>query len=312
MSSQPGSYKGPIFDAHTHVIDSDALKMLVKVEGEFGISRAMTIVHGKSVNEYEEAFPGRFIFAKYFSGWTLFTDGPQQAIEDAKTLRSHGYGMAKMHFAPFWFDRLSDVEHVPPIDSHDFDVLFDALMDEDIPVLTHIGDPDTYFATRYTDSKVYGTKEEHISEFENRLYRNPSLQFQAAHFAAQPEPQRIENLGRMFDKYPNLSVDLSSARWMCRELGRNPKQSREFLIKYSDRILFATDCVASSLDWDYYHGRHSSLRMLLETDVERVPLPFVDKDTVETGGTFIYGLDLPENILEKLYWKNGERLHSEL
>jgi hypothetical protein len=99
---------------------------------------------------------------------------------------------------------------------------------------------------------------------------------------------------------------------MCRELGRNPKQSREFLIKYQDRILFATDCVASSLDRDYYEGRHSSLRMLLETNVEKVPLPFIDKDTVNTGGTFIYGLDLPESVLEKFYWKNGEKLHSGL
>ncbi|MFW9847955.1 MAG: hypothetical protein ACFFF4_02380, partial [Candidatus Thorarchaeota archaeon] len=115
-----------------------------------------------------------------------------------------------------------------------------------------------------------------------------------------------------FDKYPNLNVDLSSARWMCRELGRNTVLSREFLIKHQDRILFATDCVASGLDWDYYEGRHSSLRMLLETDVEGVPLPFVDKDTVDTGGTFIYGLDVPEKVLEKIYWKNGEKLHSEL
>ena len=310
MSSQSITYKGPIFDAHTHVIDIDALKLLVQVEDEFGIDKAMTIVHGDSIREYEEAFPGRFIYARYFSGWTLFTEGPKQAIEDVRTLRERGYGMAKMHFAPFWSDRLADIKHVPPIDSHDFDVLFDVLMDEDIPVLVHIADPDTYFATRYTDTKMYGTKEDHISEFENRLHRSKDLRFQAAHFAAQPEPHRLQNLARMFDNYPNLNVDLSSARWMCREFGRSPEQARAFLIKYVDRILFATDCVASSIDRSYYEGRHSSLRLLLESDIEKEPLPFVDKDTVNSGGTFIYGLNLPENILEKLYWKNAEKLHN--
>ncbi|MDF1540855.1 MAG: amidohydrolase family protein [Candidatus Thorarchaeota archaeon] len=310
MSNHSFRYTGPIFDAHTHVIDIDALKMLVKVEDEYGISKALTIVHGESIQEYDEMFPGRFIYARYFSGWTLFTEGPRQAVEDVKTLRERGYDMAKIHFAPFWSDRLSDIEHVPPIDSHDFDVLFDALMDEDIPVLVHIGDPDTYFATRYTDAKVYGTKEDHISEFENRLHKNKELIFQAAHFAAQPEPHRLQNLARMFDNYPNLNVDLSSARWMCREFGRNPEQARDFLIKYVDRILFATDCVASKLDRNYYEGRHSSLRMLLESDVKKESLPFVDTDTVNSGGTFIYGLNLPENILEKLYWKNAEKIHN--
>ncbi len=305
-------YQGPIFDAHTHVIDLEALKGLVSVALQYGIEQALVIVHGDSISEYERLFPERFIYARYFSGWTLFTEGPQQAIEEVRSLRKRGYGMAKMHFAPFWSDRLSAIEHVPPIDSPQYDPLFDALAEEDIPILVHIGDPDTYFATRYTDARVYGTKEEHIQEFENRLFRTPKARVQAAHFAAQPGPHRLENLGRMFEKYSNLNVDLSSARWMCRELGRNPKQSREFIIKYADRILFATDCVASNNraeDPVYYEGRHASLRLMLESDVKKIPLPFLDADTVNAGGTFIYGLDLPDSVLEKLYWKNAMRFH---
>ncbi|MFW9979886.1 MAG: amidohydrolase family protein [Candidatus Thorarchaeota archaeon] len=306
------SYEGSIFDAHTHVIDLAATRELVAVQKRYDIERAVVIVHGDSIFEYKDEFPERFIYARYFSGWTLFTEGPKQAIEEVRTLRERGYDLAKMHFAPFWTDRLSEIEHVPPIDSHQFDPLFDAFADEGLPVLVHIGDPDTYFATRYSDARVYGTKEEHIQEFENRLHRSPKVQFQAAHFGAQPEPHRLENLGRMFEKYPNLHVDLSSARWMCRELGRNPKRSREFLLKYADQMLFATDCVASntrSEDPMYYEGRHAALRLMLESDVERIPLPFIDSDTIETGGTFIYGLDLPTSVLKKLYWDNAMRFH---
>ncbi|MFW9955504.1 MAG: amidohydrolase family protein, partial [Candidatus Thorarchaeota archaeon] len=79
--------------------------------------------------------------------------------------------------------------------------------------------------------------------------------------------------------------------------------------KYADRILFATDCVASSPDRSYYEGRHAALRLMLESDVKGVDLPFVDNDTIDSGGTKIYGLELPTEVLRKLYWTNAERLH---
>lgn len=309
MSAEKMKYSGPIFDAHTHVLDLDALRLLMKIEDRYGVEKSLAIIHGDSFREYENAFPGRFIFARYLSGWTVFIDGLDGAVAEVATLRDRGYGMVKMHFAPIWSDRLSEIEHVPPIDSHKFDALFDAISDQGLPLLVHIADPDTYFATRYTDSRVYGTKEEHLQEFENRLYRNPNLTFQAAHFAAQPEPHRLENLGRMFDKYPNLNVDLGSARWMCREFGRSPKHARDFILRNADRILFGTDCVTRTQDEAYYNGRYSSLRLMLESDVERMPLPFEDKDTVDSGGTFIYGLDLPESALNKIYWENAKRIH---
>ena len=63
--------------------------------------------------------------------------------------------------------------------------------------IIHIGDPDTYFATRYSDVESYGTKEEHIEALELRLQRSPKLNLQVAHFAAQPEPHRLDNLDRM-------------------------------------------------------------------------------------------------------------------
>ncbi|MHA1481211.1 MAG: amidohydrolase family protein [Candidatus Thorarchaeota archaeon] len=304
------SYNGPVFDAHAHVIDFEALKLYVEIGKQHSIIGSVIIVHGDDITQYEDAFPNRFVFAKYFSGWTLFTDGPVQSIKEVKTLRDEGYGLVKMHFAPFWNDRLSDVENVPAVDDDVFDILFDALKDEDIPVLIHIGDPDTYFASRYSDSKQYGTKEEHIQEFENRLKKHTKPIFQVAHFLAQPEPHRIDNLARMFDTYPNLNVDTSSARWMARELGKDPEKSRKFILKYYDRILFGTDCVARTMDRAYYEGRHSTQRLMWESSVEKAPLPFIDKDTVNTGGTFIYGLDLPENILEKMYWSNAQKLYN--
>ncbi len=304
-------YEGPIFDSHAHVIDIDALDIYVRIGRKYGVEQSVLIVHGDDISQYQERYPDRFSFARYFSGWTLFTDGPDAAIQEVKDLRATGYSLAKMHFAPFWSDRLSNSERVSSVDSDVFDPLFDAFQDADIPVLIHIADPDTYFQSRYTNSEVYGTKEDHLQEFEDRLKKNKQLRFQAAHFAAQAEQHRLPNLERLFDTYPNLSVDTSSARWMARELSKDPDNARRFVGKYKARILFGTDCVARTLENDYYDGRHLTERLIFESNVRMRPLPFVDKDTVGKGGTYINGLCLPDGVLEKIYWENAFRLYCE-
>ena len=98
---------------------------------------------------------------------------------------------------------------------------------------------------------------------------------------------------------------------MSRELSKDPQKAREFIIKYSDRMHFGTDCVGYTLERSYYEGRYLALRLLFETDVRNVPLPFPDADTVNTGGTYINGLNLPESVLKKIYWENANVFFSE-
>jgi predicted TIM-barrel fold metal-dependent hydrolase len=301
------SYKGPIFDAHSHVVDKQAIDLYVNIGGTYGVEKSLLIMHGPSPEVYENLYPGRFVYAKYFYGWSLFSCDIYEVLPEIESLKDEGYSLAKTHFAPIWVDRMKESGILPSIDNECFDPFFDALSECDIPTLVHVSDPDTYYRIRYNNAEHYGTKEEHLKQFENRLARNPNLQFQVAHFCAQPEPHRLSNLARLFDTYHNFVVDTGSARWMCRELSKNPQQSREFLIKYADRILFGTDCVARPVNPDYYTGRHSSLRILLETDVLNLPLPFIDADTADTGGTFINGLRLPQDVLKKIYWENANQ-----
>ena len=76
---------------------------------------------------------------------------------------------------------------------------------------------------------------------------------------------------RLFDGYPNLYADLSAGS--CRyALERDPAHARQFLERYQDRLLFARDQYGGHL-----HG-------------------------------FIEGLDLSLDAIEKIYWKNSERL----
>jgi hypothetical protein len=106
------------------------------------------------------------------------------------------------------------------------------------------------------------------------------------------------------DKFPNFVVDTASSRWMARELSKDVEEAREFMLKYSDRVLFGTDIFVGQGERDYYSDRYIAQMILWETKERGTPLPFPDPDTEDIGSTFINGLDLPLSVLEHLYWRH--------
>lgn len=321
LVSQPKpelSYEGPIFDAHTHAVDKGSLRLLVQIGQQHGVERTLLIPHTERVRRYaEKKYPGRFIFAKYFSGSSVFKKGAIVVAKEIENLLDDGYQLAKVQNAPIMGRRVKAGHDRDRLGNELCDPIFVALADTGIPFLLHMSDPDTYYASKYANRLVYNTKEEDLNELEATVARHPDVRFQLAHFAAQPEIDRLANLARWFDSYPNFNVDTASARWMARELSRDPERSREFLIKYQDRVVFGTDCIAFfRFNWrfgskNYYDHRYLTLRLLLETDVRGTPLPFKDKDTTNAGGTFINGLSLPDRVLKKIYWENAVRFYGD-
>jgi len=306
------NYDGPIFDAHTHAVDKGSLRLLVQIGQQHGVERTLLIPHIRRVRNYaEKKYPGRFFFAKYFSGSRLSTKGIAGVAREIEKLQDDGYQLAKIQNAPGMGRRVKAKPDRIRIGDESCTPIFAALVDNEIPLLLHMSDPDTYYASKYANGDVYDTKEEDLNELEAAVARHSDVRFQLAHFAAQPEMDRLSNLARWLDSYPNFIVDTASARWMVRELSRNPERSREFLIKYQDRVVFGTDCIAFfRFKWrfgskNYYDSRYLALRLLLETDVRGMPLPFKDKDTTNTGGTLINGLSLPDRVLRKIYWENA-------
>jgi predicted TIM-barrel fold metal-dependent hydrolase len=305
------TFEHPIFDAHTHGIDPDSLDLLVTIQKKFGIQKAVLISHSPGIMEYARStYPGRFIFAKYFSGTMRFTDGPHNLAREILIAPDEGYDLVKMQSAPIMRARAKADSGELRLDGDEMSPMFEAIKQASIPFILHLSDPDTYYASRYTDTVYFGTKERDLKELEGVLSRYPDIKFQIAHFAAQPEIHRLNNLSRWFDSYKNFTIDTSSARWMSRELSKDPESARELLTKYSNRIHFGTDCVAFTDDSSYYDGRYLSLRLLLESSVRNVPLPFQDADTLNSGGTKINGLELEENVLRRIYWENAHQFYS--
>ncbi len=306
-------YKGPIFDAHTHIGEIDTTEKMLKIEDEFGVTAQIGIVHSKEGFEAaKKKYPERFVFAKYLSLRDIAHYNVDPIIDDIACTKDEGYTLAKSWFGPRWRDYIEDVPAGFRIDSPKLDPVFQALEDNDIPLLIHVADPDTYFELHYQDSSKYGTKEENLIQLENVLEQHPKVVFQIPHFGAQPEIHRLSKLANWLDRFPNVILDTASSRWMARELSKDVKKAREFLVKYSDRILFGTDLSANRENLEYFGARYKAQKLLWETDVRDEPLPFEDADTKDSGGTFVNGLDLPLKVLRKLYWENAIRVYGTL
>jgi len=303
-------YKGPIFDAHTHIGEPDTLAKMIEIEEEFGITAQIAIVHTKEGFEAaRDRYPERFVFAKYLSLTDIAHYNVDSVIDDIGRTKDEGYTLAKSWFGPRWKDYIENVPTGFRIDSPKLDPIFQALEDNQLPLLIHVADPDTYFVLHYQDASKYGTKDENLAQLENVLERHPNVAFQIPHFGAQPEIHRLPNLARWLDKFPNIVLDTASSRWMARELSKDPETARKFLVQYADRILFGTDLSTNRGDHAYYGGRYDAQRILWETNSRNIPLPFEDADTKDSGGTFVNGLDLPLKVLRKLYWENATQLY---
>lgn len=302
-------YTGPIFDAHTHIGAIDDISKMIAIEDEFGVSAQIGIVHdGEGFQAARERYSQRFVFAKYLSLSDMATFNVEPVLDEISKLREQGFTLAKSWFGPRWRDYHEGVRKDFRIDHPRLDPIFQALEDNGIPLIIHVGDPDTYYASQYRDSEKYGTKGEHLNQMEEVITRHPKLKFQIPHFGAQPEIHRLPALARWMDEFPNVVVDTASSRWMARELSKDIEKAREFMIKYSDRVLFGTD-LFSRRSFEDFSGRYVAQRVLWETSERGTPLPFPDADTKDTGGTFINGLDLPLSVLGKLYWENADRLY---
>jgi predicted TIM-barrel fold metal-dependent hydrolase len=107
----------------------------------------------------------------------------------------------------------------------------------------------------------------------------------------------VDQMAQRFDHYPNFAVD-TAARVPYFMLQSRDKV-RAFLIKYQDRILYATDLVVMPRD-----STEKALQEWTAT-YERDWKFFATDQTVEYKGHTYQGLALPEPVLEKIFHGNA-------
>ncbi|MHA1212588.1 MAG: amidohydrolase family protein [Candidatus Heimdallarchaeota archaeon] len=303
-------YSGPKWDAHVHLYKVDDTIEFVKYASEYNVEKYSAIIR-ENREEYVKEFPDKFVFARFVVSQNFFNSDIQAVIDDIEDMANQNYQMVKFWYAPRWRKYIEEQYKVQVegfrIDDPKFDPIYKKIEDLGLTLLIHVSDPDIFYSTKYQPESYYGSKKQHMEEFESVVSRFPNMKVQGAHMGGQPE--HLDDLGQWFDKYPNFVVDTSSAKWMAREFSNDPEAVREFFINYQDRIFFGTDIVTGRSDREpipgYYYLRYLSLQTLLETDVRDLPLPLADPEN--DNKTVINGLDLPMSVLRKIYWENARK-----
>lgn len=180
-----------------------------------------------------------------------------------------------------------------------------------IPVLIHVSDPIAFFQPIDEHNEHYLTLREfpgwsfagsHFGKWElleqrNRMIaRHPRTTFLLPHVANLPED--LAAVGELLNAYPNVVIDFSAR---IDELGRQPYTTRDFFLRYQDRILFGLDMPVSAEAYRCYFR-------FLETRDEYFDYPdYIGRFGVYTRWK-LYGLDLPEVVLKKVYYENAQRV----
>ena len=179
-------------------------------------------------------------------------------------------------------------------------------------VVAHIAEPDSCWQPPNPASPDYEYYQQHPEEYayahsewppksailaarDRLLAQNPALRVIGAHLGSMEAD--VDQIAERFDRYPNFAVD-TAARVPYFMLQPRDKV-RAFLIKYQDRVLYATDLVVlpkddtekALVDWNSTYERDWRF--------------FATGRMVEYRGHNYQGLALPGPVLRKIFHDNA-------
>lgn len=291
----------PIVDAHTHVGDVEVARPLVEAARQYGITRAVGITRIKSIQPLRQAFGDYFDFAVSLNYENK--DDPAQLQRDCRAILDEARDLGAV-MVKFWFKPEFYASSGLTLDDDQMQPILDHVADLGFACVVHIADPDKWFETRYADAEKYRTKRDQYVQLEHVLERYPNMPVLGAHMGGDPE--HLDHLRQLLDDYPNYCLDTSATKWVTRELGRQPEAARAFFIEYADRLLFGSDLVARKEPHPaHYSSRYWTMQRFFETDMQS-DSPIHDPDA--DGPVCIVGLNLPDDVLERVYHRNAERI----
>ena len=271
------TYDGPIIDIHTHIGTVEAARLYFEVADLSGITKAVSMTKLENCRAIKDAFGDRIEFiavpnyeARDEPG-TFTTDW----LKRMEQFRERGCRIIKFWAAPRGRDLHPDAFHLDsPARRESIKLAYD--LGYRI-FMTHVGDPDTWFATKYSNAQKYGTKIEHLKQLEDLLDEYQDVTWIGAHMSGYPED--LDYVQGILDRHPNYIIDTSATKWQVRELSKHPARFRQLCDNNPGRIVFGTDIVANNanLDFDLYASRFWALRTLIETAYDG-PSPIVDPD----------------------------------
>ena len=309
-----------VIDVHNHVNDAQGIdehmdpQEVVKIMDDTNV-KTVVILTGMwgdklqhVIDEMVKPYPGRFIVFEQIDFSQI--DDPNFSQEMVAQLddsvRRGARGLKQLKDLGLT-DRDKSGKLIA-IDDPRLDPIWEEAGRLGIPVSIHTSDPEAFFhpidnkneryeeLTEHPDWSFYGpqfpSKEDLLAQRDRMFAKHPKTTFVALHMANWPE--NLDYVSQLLDRLPNVMVEFGARE---AELGRQPTRAREFFIKYQDRIMFGTDNeVAEAMYRNHFRW--------LETGDES----FDYWGYPGQGRWRIYGMHLPDEVLEKIYHKNAEQM----
>jgi len=140
-------------------------------------------------------------------------------------------------FAKYTARLLGEVPESTAAAQNYFDVTADADYCNGISLLTKVG-----LLNGYGDG-TFLTKEAIYEEVRQTLTKFPNLKITFPHFFFLSD--HLDEAKKLFDKYPNLKLDITPGREMYDNFTRHHEKSKEIFNEYSNRIILGTDMTST-------------------------------------------------------------------
>ena len=307
--------KYPFIDVHNHqakCVSKECVDKLVAEMDKLNLKIMVNLSggYGDNFKKLVEAQKGRYkdrliVFANINFKGVDDADYPARAATQLEQDVKNGAQGLKI-FKNFGMDLKDGKGQRIHVDDPRFEKVWEVCAKWKVPVLIHTAEPWSFFQPqdrfneRWLELKQfpqrarppnrYPTWETLMTEQHHLFASHPKTIFINAHLGWLGG--NLAELGRLMDQMPNMYTEIGA---VLAELGRQPRFARQWFIQHQDRVLFGKDVwepteyyyyfrVLETADeyFDYYRKRHAFWKM--------------------------YGLDLPDDVLKKLYYKNALRI----
>lgn len=313
------------FDSHFHINTSDTYVMdlarrdnfkflNIVVDRPFGLP--MEKQQKIAVNHLED-FPHQMVFATTFSvdGWEK-EDWLNKTISDLENSFSKGAKAVKV-WKNIGMDLRDKDGNFVMVDHPQIISILEYLSKREIPVIGHNGEPrdcwlpldEMTFSQGYYGSHPeyhmykhpeYPSYEDQIEARDSMLEKLPNLDFIGAHLGSLE--WSLEELAKRLKKYPNMDIDLSRMSNLKLHTLRDRQKTRDFFIKYQDRLIYATDTSINSSE-----NPEETMKRIHNNWLEDWRF-FVTDDKMNLRGHGNFkGLKLPKKVVNKIYFKNAKK-----
>ena len=320
--------KVPKIDLHFHYNTPDTKYLLFadslnfrlispNVDTEIPIDKQLSICR-----KIKQQYPAKFAFFGTFSVDGFGSPEFEAATIDRIDLCMKSGACGIKIWKNMGMSLLDREGHYVMVDNPGFGKVFEYMEKQKIQLIAHLGEPKNCWLpldqmTAANDKRYYANHpqyhmylhpeapsyEDQINARNNLLTGHPSLAYIGAHLAS--EEWNIDELAKSFDRFPNLRADMAARiSHLLYQSSKDREKVRNFLIKYQDRILYGTDFSVNEKDTSYKDVSVGMKRTWLNQWI------YLATDSImafrEMPDTQLKGLQLPREVIDKIYCRNAE------